>query len=258
MADLSMDSYWQLPAMARTAATAAFALSICIHLGLVPGWWFVWYPRYLWMIPPQIWRFITSFLITGPKMGLLLDPYFLYSYMSQLEVNNPRFPRKEDMIWYLMFVGGTIMTLIYLSGFGFTSFLSALIVAMCYTTTQEQRGMKANYMVVTIPAQMAPYVMLLMNLLFPGGAMNLLLQIHGLLAAHLFDFLTTIWPQYGGGKNLLPTPAFLTTVVGGFVAVHHRLAVALGLRSPYDVAPSGSGSAVADNWRARGAGKRLG
>lgn len=61
------------------------------------------------MLPPQIWRFGTAFLLTGPALGLLFDTYFLYSYLSQLEVGNARFSRKEDLVWYLMFVGGTIM-----------------------------------------------------------------------------------------------------------------------------------------------------
>ncbi|PHH80353.1 hypothetical protein CDD83_3768 [Cordyceps sp. RAO-2017] len=73
MADLSLDSYWQLPPLSRSVATAAFAISASVHLGFLPGWWFVFYPRFLWKIPPQIWRFGTAFLLTGPKLGLLFD-----------------------------------------------------------------------------------------------------------------------------------------------------------------------------------------
>lgn len=93
----------------RTVASAAFVLSVGVHFGLLPGWWFVFYPRFLWMFPPQIWRFGTAFLLTGPSLGLLFDTYFLYSYLSQLEVGNARFSWREDLVWYLMFVGGTIM-----------------------------------------------------------------------------------------------------------------------------------------------------
>lgn len=109
MADLSLESYWQLPPLSRTLATAAFLLSIGVHLGFMPGWWFVFYPQLIWKMPPQLWRFGTAFLLTGPNLSLLFDTYFLYSYLSQLEIGNPRFPRKEDLVWYLMFVGGTIM-----------------------------------------------------------------------------------------------------------------------------------------------------
>lgn len=93
----------------RTVSSAAFLLSVSVHFKFLPAWWFVFHPRFLWKVPPQLWRLGTTFLITGPNLGLLLDTYFLYSYLSQLEIGNPRFSRKEDLAWYLIFVGGTIM-----------------------------------------------------------------------------------------------------------------------------------------------------
>lgn len=133
---------------------------------------------------------------------------------------------------------------------------------MCYTVTQDQRGMKANFYFITIPAQLTPYCMILVNLLFPGGAMGMLLQIEGLVAAHLYDFLTRIWPQFGGsGRSLIPTPRFLTTVV-------NRVS---GLTANFGPAPArGVGGSTGrttgastnpplpDSWRSRGPGHRLG
>ncbi|UNI18957.1 hypothetical protein JDV02_005186 [Purpureocillium takamizusanense] len=261
MADLSLESYWQLPPLSRTLATATFALSLAIHTGLLPGWWFVWAPRFLWMFPPQIWRFATAFLITGPKLGLLFDTYFLYSYLSQLEVGHPRFPRKEDLIWYLMFVGGSIMTINYLTGFGFVAFLQALIVAICYTVTQDQRGMKVSYMFITIPAQLMPYAMILINLLFPGGVMNMLLQAQGLVAGHLFEFLTRVWPEYGGGSNLIPTPAVLSTIVQATGSIQGRVTGGGGARPSDQASGRTTGASrgpLPDSWRTRGPGQRLG
>src|SRR3989442_921108 len=84
---------------------------------------------------------------------------------------------------------------------------------MAYTVTQDQRGMKASFIFFTIPAQLVPYCMILINLLFPGGVQEMMVQITGLLAAHLHDFLTRIYPEFGGGPNLLPTPTFLSRLV---------------------------------------------
>ncbi|PHH68442.1 hypothetical protein CDD83_6088 [Cordyceps sp. RAO-2017] len=131
---------------------------------------------------------------------------------------------------------------------------------MSYTATQEQRGMKVNYMFITIPAQLSPYAMLAFNLLFPGGAMNMLLQVQGLLAGHLYEFLTRIWPEYGGGRNLIPTPAFMTTVVRTAGTVQARLAAMLGMQGA-PAGPGGAGSQrgpLPDSWRTRGPGHRLG
>lgn len=137
-------------------------------------------------------------------------------------------------------------------------FMPALILAMVYTVTQSQRGMKASFYFVTIPAQLTPYAMMAINLLLPGGPMTILLQLEGLFAAHLFDFCTRIWPQTGGnGRNLLPTPPFLTQLVNRFAGQVG------GPRRPGDAAASGSSTGrssgpLPDSWRTRGGGRRLG
>lgn len=47
--------------------------------------------------------------MTGPQLSIVFDTYFMYNYMSQLETGHPRMPRKADLLWYLIFVGGVIM-----------------------------------------------------------------------------------------------------------------------------------------------------
>lgn len=84
-------------------------MSVSIHMGVLPFAWFYYELAYLVQFPPQIWRLATSFLITDPGLGLLFDTYFLYTYLSQLELGHPKFPRKEDLLWYLMFISGTIL-----------------------------------------------------------------------------------------------------------------------------------------------------
>ena len=48
--------------------------------------------------------------------------------------------------------------------------------------------------------------MLLMTFVMasPEAALS---QATGLLAAHMYDFLTRIWPTFGGGRNYIYTPA---------------------------------------------------
>lgn len=161
-----------------------------------------------------------------------------------------------------------LQTSSYFTDLGFVTFLPALILAMAYTVTQDQRGANVNYMFITMPAQLMPYAMLAINLLFPGGAMSMLLQLHGLFAGHLFEFLTRVWPEYGGGRNLIPTPAFMTKMVqttqslaarygGGYLGDPARPTTGSG--------SGGSGSSsgasrgpLPDSWRTRGPGQRLG
>lgn len=80
-----------------------------VHFNLLDGHWLAWIPETLWQIPPEIWRVGSTFLVTAPRLGLLFDTYFFYSYMCELERGHPRFPRKEDLVWYLIFVCITIL-----------------------------------------------------------------------------------------------------------------------------------------------------
>ena len=83
--------------------------SVAMFTGVLPGRWLYFDERLLFKMPPEIWRLVTSFLITKPKFGLIMDTYFLYQNLSQLETLNPKFSKKEDVLWYLITVGAFIL-----------------------------------------------------------------------------------------------------------------------------------------------------
>ncbi|KAL7949017.1 Der1-like family domain-containing protein [Trichoderma barbatum] len=259
MAELSLDAYWRAPPIARTVATITFGLSVAVHTGVLAGGLFSYDFRLLLRIPPQAWRLVTCFLITFPNLGILFDTFHMYMYMSQLEKGHPRLSRREDFVWYLTFISGTILILSHLTGFGFGVLTQALLLAMAYTVTQEQRGQTTNYMFINIPSQLVPFAMMGINLFFPGGIGIVLLQLHGLAAAHLYLFLSKIWPEVGGGRNWIQTPAFITSLVNGVTPAPQRPAA--GARAPDAASARSSGASrgpLPDSWRTRGPGQRLG
>ncbi len=75
-----MDAYWAAPPMARTLTTAIVVTSFSALIGGLFGWQLYIYLYFtedrLFRLPPELWRLVTSFLITRPKIGLILDPYF--------------------------------------------------------------------------------------------------------------------------------------------------------------------------------------
>lgn len=138
-------------------------------------------------------------------------------------------------------------------------FLPALILAMAYTATQDARGQKAGFFFFTVPAQLIPLCMMGATLLMAGPS-AMLLQLTGLFAAHLHDFLTRIWPDLGGGRNWIPTPGFFSRLVNtprvlqrdfgtGFSPAQQSTGTSTGAQ--------GSGP-LPDSWRNRGSGHRLG
>jgi len=136
-------------------------------------------------------------------------------------------------------------------------YLQGLIMALAYTGTQDQRGVKTNFFFITVPAQLVPYTMMLVSLLMVGPGL-LGLQLCGLFAAHLHDFVTRIWPEFGGGSNWLPTPAFLSRLVEPPTrGVEHR-AYGTAIRPGATGSSGGGGGPLPESWRTRGKGQRLG
>ncbi|KAI0490417.1 Der1-like family protein [Xylaria cf. heliscus] len=244
--------YFSAPPVARTVATVVFIASVGVYTGMFSMYNFFFHYSMLLKFPPEIHRLVTCFLITSKDLGVLIDTYFVYNYLSQIERNNAKFSKKEDMVWYLMFVGGIIILVNQLFT-GAVMYLHPLLIAVCYTATQDQRGMQAHFYVVTIPAQLMPWCMLLVELLF-GGWGAFLRGFTGIFAAHLHDFLTRIYPEFGRGPNLIPTPSFLSWVI------QNPRIRNTGYGTGYTPRPanSGRGGPLPDSWRSKGPGRRLG
>ncbi|KAI1747358.1 Der1-like family protein [Xylaria castorea] len=244
--------YFSTPPVARTVATVVFLASVAVYTGMLSIHGFFFHYSMLLKFPPAIHRFATSFLITSKDLGVLFDTYFVYTYLSQIERNNAKFAKKEDLLWYLMFVGGVIILVNQLLT-GAVLYLHALLIAICYTATQDQRGMQAHFYVVTVPAQLMPWCMLLAQLLFSGWG-SFMLGLTGIFAAHLHDFLTRIYPEFGRGANLIPTPSFLSWVIRNPRV--RNTGFGTSYAPPID--NSGRGGPLPDSWRAKGPGRRLG
>jgi Derlin-2/3 len=93
----------------------------------------IWYTPYLLKFPPEIWRLVTSFLITGKDLNVIFDTYFckgqhgtyvgqanrwltcttVYTYGSKLESASPRFSQPGDFMTYILFVCFTILVGIF-------------------------------------------------------------------------------------------------------------------------------------------------
>ncbi|KAK4459785.1 Der1-like family-domain-containing protein [Cladorrhinum samala] len=250
-------AFWQMPPIARTLSFSIGIVSVLAYTNILPTGWIYFHSYFLFKLPPQIWRLVTAYLLSGPQLGIIFDPYFVYQYASMLETASPKFPRKEDFLWYLMFVC-TIIVLVSYNLFGSAFFLKGLILALCYTATQDQRGAKANFFFFTVPAQLVPYCMLLFSLVLDAGSLPL--QLTGLFAAHLHDFLSRLWPEFGGGSNWLATPGWLSRLVDSPRVVQRQYGTAIhsNRQTAGSTTGASTGSVLPDSWKTRGSGHRLG
>lgn len=248
-----MDVVRSWPPVTRTLVVGSFVTSIGVYSNLIPAYPLVFLPYKIFAFPPQIWRLVTAFFITGPRTGIIFDPYFLYQYGSQLELSSSRFTEPGSFLTYIAFNGLVISAL---AGYwlGSVVLLSALMMAVTYTFAQDNSSRMVTFFVVTIQAKYLPYLLLVWTFVADGPS-PAMLQLTGLLSAHLYDFLTRIWPTFGGGSNPIKTPRFIRQYFeGGGVrpAPQQR-----GFGMAY--APPGEARTTGSSWAStRGPGRRLG
>ncbi|KAL8863406.1 MAG: hypothetical protein Q9178_000087 [Gyalolechia marmorata] len=73
-----------------------------------------------------------------------------------------------------------------------------MILALAYTYSQDNRRRKVNFFIIQLEAKWLPWAMLLATLVL-AGPNAMVYQGTGILAAHLYDFLTRLYPTFGGG-----------------------------------------------------------
>lgn len=139
-------------------------------------------------------------------------------------------------------------------------FLHAFVLSLAYTATQDARGQKAGFFFFTVPAQLIPVCMLGATLLMSGSLEEVFFQATGLIAAHLYDFLTRLYPEFGGGRQWISTPAFLSRVVQTPRVLQRGYGTAVrGNQSSSGSSTGAQGSGpLPDSWKTRGTGHRLG
>jgi len=142
-------------------------------------------------------------------------------------------------------------------------FTQALLLAFIYTYAQDNRGRKVHFIFFQIPAELLPWAMLAMTLMM-GGTSATLQQGSGLLAAHLYDFLTRLYPTMQGGRNYIQTPSFVRRYFTANRATTTQRAYGTSFRPPPQNQPSPSSSRgwtsgfTSNAWTGRGGGHRLG
>jgi Derlin-2/3 len=146
--------------------------------------------------------------------------------------------------------------------------LSPLTLALAYTYAQENPNRQVSYFIVTFSSKYLPYAMLAMTFVM-ASPQQALIQSTGLVAAHAYDFLAKIWPEYGGGRQLISTPQFVRNWFQspGGTPIQRGAGTAYSARttgSQTQQSGQGGGAGGLTNrlggaaWGTRGPGRRLG
>jgi Derlin-2/3 len=140
-------------------------------------------------------------------------------------------------------------------------FTHALILAFAYSYAIANRGKRVTFIIVQIPVEYLPWAMLTITLVMSGWEAALT-EGMGIVAAHLFEFMTRIYPTFQGGRNWIQTPAVVRRAFGGdrsaFTHKAYGASFRPGAATPVQGTSSGWSSALGESWGGRGVGRRLG
>lgn len=140
-------------------------------------------------------------------------------------------------------------------------------MAFAHTYAQDNRGKKVKFFIIEIPVLWLPWAMLTMTLVSQGWG-SVKTEFTGILASHLYDFLTRIYPTFGGGRSYIFTPDFVRRYIFRYTPDAARRTYGRAYRPsrPVDPQPGTSDSGTRSwtssqdlgSWGTRGSGRRLG
>lgn len=145
------------------------------------------------------------------------------------------------------------------------TFLPSLSLAYAYTFGQDNPTRSVQFFIINFDAKYLPFAMLFLTFVTDGPEAAAS-QLTGIIAAHLYDFLTRIWPTFGGGTNYIRTPQMVkrwfsatpgsvqNRGYGHVVEGRGRTAGAPGSGAQ----PSTGRTTGANPWSGMGPGRRLG
>lgn len=158
----------------------------------------------------QVWRLITNFFFLGPfSFRFAFRLIIIAKYGVSLE-RGPFDKRTADYVWMLIF-GALSLLVMAAIPYCWTPFMgSSLVFMIVYIWSREFPNARINiYGVVSLKGFYLPWAMLALNLIFGDLLMP---DILGMVAGHLYYFLTVLHPLAGGKFNL-KTPFLIHKLV---------------------------------------------
>ncbi|WJX30462.1 ER-associated protein degradation protein [Trifolium repens] len=158
----------------------------------------------------QVWRLITNFFFLGPfSFPFAFRLIMIARYGVALE-RGPFDKRTADYVWMLLF-GALSLLVMAAIPYLWSPFMGiSLVFMIVYVWSREFPNARINiYGLVTLKGFYLPWAMLALDLIF-GNPLKA--DILGMVAGHLYYFLTVLHPL-AGGKFKFNTPLLVHKIV---------------------------------------------
>ncbi|KAL8171622.1 hypothetical protein V2J09_023426 [Rumex salicifolius] len=197
--------YHSLPPISKAYGTICLFLTTTSQLGIL-------HPYYVALIYPlvfkyfQIWRLFTTFFFLGKfsiNFGIRL--LMIARYGVQLE-QGPFARRTADFLWMMICGALTLLVLSIIPGLENPFLGVSLVFMLLYVWSREFPNAQISlYGLVTLKAFYLPWAMLALDVIFGSSPIP---DFLGIVAGHLYYFLTVLHPL-SGGKDILKTPRWV-------------------------------------------------
>ncbi|KAI4350775.1 hypothetical protein L6164_005192 [Bauhinia variegata] len=158
----------------------------------------------------QVWRLITNFFFLGNfsiNFGIRL--LMIARYGVQIE-KGPFDRRTADFLWMMIFGALTLLVLSAIPLFRSPFLGISLVFMLLYVWSREFPNAQINiYGLVQLKSFYLPWAMLALDIIFGSSPVP---DFLGIVAGHLYYFLTVLHPL-SGGKNIIKTPLWVHKVV---------------------------------------------
>ncbi|KAJ1742886.1 hypothetical protein LPJ79_003746 [Coemansia sp. RSA 1821] len=198
-----------LPVCTRFLLEATGTLTLVSGLGLLPGYHLL----LLWELVTkqfQIWRLVTTFLVTRLSINGFIHLVMLHRY--SLAVEKEEFGgRTADYVWFLMVC---MISMLGMSWITQTMLLAnGLLLAIATLWSLHRAEQTVRFVFgITFPARYLPYALMALNLLLNQGVFPFA-SFYGWLSAQAYYYLSVDLPARGG-LNYIPTPQFVYRIFG--------------------------------------------
>ncbi|KAJ4708130.1 Derlin [Melia azedarach] len=201
--------YNSLPPITKAYGTICVLATAALHLGLYsPMTIALFYEPVFSHF--QVWRLVTTFFFLGKfSINFGIHLLMIARYGVQLE-KGPFGRRTADFLWMMIFGAVSLLALSAIPML-WTPFLGvSLVFMLLYLWSREYPNAQISiYGLVTLKAFYLPWAMLALDVVFGSP---LLPDFLGIIAGHLYYFLTVLHPL-AGGRNILTTPTWVHKLV---------------------------------------------
>lgn len=194
--------YNSLPPITKAYGTICVAATAALHLGLYSPLSIALFYKPVFS-HFQVWRLVTPFFFLG-KFSVNFGIHLLMLARYGVQLEKSTFERRTaDFLWMMIFGAISLLALSAIPML-WTPFLGvSLVFMLLYVWSREFPTAQISiYGLVTLKAFYLPWAMLALDVIFGSP---LLPNFLGIIAGHLYYFLTVLHPL-AGGRNILATP----------------------------------------------------